>query len=288
LLETHVLPLNTVPLDPSNPALPNGLVYPGSIALLPEGRVAVTDSVFGGSVWVSDDASLDTWSLALIDPRFAGGFRTAIEGIGTDASGLISDYSLLTPRLPSFPPEQGYFPGAHSITYAHVTDEVCFAVTFPGGIFCIGLDQLLDTSVPPFAKSGSYLDGSWGSVRVVVPPVPGLGDLTDGVDYDRFAPSSPWLYWQRAPADEAAGWCNRLRRVHLISGEIQDVACDVGIYNWANEISVLPPMIHGSCFTTILSSVGQEYNNPDVNGLLEGVSRYFAPSPMPVVTTTSF
>ncbi|MCC6563611.1 hypothetical protein IT087_01835 [Candidatus Uhrbacteria bacterium] len=286
LLETHVLPLNTNPLEPGY--LPNGLAYPGSIALLPEGRVAVTDNAWG-SVWVSD-ASLDSWSLALLDPRFMGVVSGTIEGVGLDEDGNVSPYTLVTPAPPflGLPPGYGLYPGAHSIAYAARTDEVCFAVTLPGGLYCIERAALLDISLPPFAKSGDFMAGTWGLVRPVVPPTPGLGDLTDGVDYDRFTPDSPWLYWQRAPADVAGGGCNRLRRVHLETLAVQELACDNETFAWANEVSVLPPLVPGLGITTILSSVGQEYNNPDVNALLNGVPRYFAPSPLPVTLVVSY
>ncbi|MCK9361494.1 hypothetical protein M0Q28_04700 [Patescibacteria group bacterium] len=295
LRETHVLPLNTQALAPGN--LPDGLAYPGSIALLPGGRVAVTDNAWG-SVWVSD-ASLDSWSFALIDPRFAGAVGGTIEGVGLDADGNVSPYTLVTPAPPflGLPPGLGLYPGAHSIAYAAYSDEVCFAVTLgmnpvlmtpSSGLYCIERAALLDTNLPPFAKSGDFMAGTWGLVRPVVPPTPGLGDLTDGVDYDRFTPDSPWLYWQRAPADVAGGGCNRLRRVHLDTLAVQELACDNETFAWANEISALPPIIPGLGVTTILSSVGQEYNNPDVNALLNGVPRYFAPSPLPVTLVVSY
>jgi hypothetical protein len=233
------------------------------------------------------DASLASWGFALYDLRFMGAPHGPVEGVGLDADGNISPYTLLTPAPPGFPPGVGLFPGAHSITYAALTDEVCFTVTVPGGIYCIDRAALLDTGLPPFAKSGDFMTGTWGLVRPVVPPTPGLGDLTDGLDYDRFAPASPWLYWQRAPADVVGGGCNVLRRVHLETGVIQELACDNETFAWANEISVLPPLISGSPLTTILSSVGQEYNNPDVNVLLGGVSHYFAPSPLPITITSN-
>ena len=274
LLETHDLPLASGLPDPNAPPVPpTGLLYPGSIALLPGGRLAVTDNI-GRSVWVSD-VSLDNWSLALVDPRFGGDPRGAVEGVGRNQAGVIAPYTLLTPAPPGFPPGLGLFPGVHSITYAARTEEVCFAVTWPGGIYCIDASVLLDAGTPPFLKSAA--------VREVVPTTAGLGDLSDSVDYDRFHPDSAWLYWQRAPADVAGGGCNALRRVNLETGAIELLACDNTIYSWANEISALPPLASNGNVTWILSSVGQEYNNPDVNVLLGGVSQYFAPSPLPIV-----
>lgn len=281
LLETHVLPLNTVA---PGAGLPNGLVYAGSIALLPQGRVAISDNATG-AIWYSD-SNLENWQMSVFDTRFMGQFLGPITGMGKDQSGNISSYTLLTPAPPGAPPGVGLYPGSHSITYAAVTDEICWAVTTPGGLYCIKRSDLVNSPIPPFAKTANAMQtsadlspGAFGLVRQVVPVTHGLGDLTDGVDYDRFAPQSPWLYWQRAPADVGE---NTLRRVHLQTGVIQVVAANNDIFAWANEITALPPIFPNSPFTSILSSVGQEYNNPDVNSLLGGQSRYFAPSPMPI------
>jgi hypothetical protein len=277
LISEHVLPLNTVA---PGAGLPNGLIYPGSIALLPNQQVVVTDNI-SGALWVSE--GLDQWRMAAIDPRWAAAPFGPVQGVGLAQSGRIEPYTLLVPAPPGFPPGLGLYPGSHSIAYARVSDEVVWAVTVPGGIYAMPRSVLLDVNLPPFAKSGDPTAGSLGSTRRLVPPTAGLGDLTDGLDYDRFRPDSEWVYWQRAPADVAGGGFNTLRRVSLIDGRIQIVARDNRIYAWANEISVLPPLINGSPFTTILSSVGQEYNNPDVNALLGGVPRYFAPSNLPLV-----
>lgn len=278
LLETHLLPLNTQPLAPGY--LPDGIFYPGEPGLLPGGRVAVPDAIWG-SVWVSD-ANLENWSLALIDPRFAAAPGGPIEGVGLDENGNVSPYTYLPPAPPGFPPGVGLYPGMHSVVYAAATDEACFPVAAsPGGIYCLALDVLEDASAPPFAKSGDFMSGTWGSVRPVVPPTPGVSDFTDGVAYDRFADASQWLYWERAPADEAGGGCNALRRVHLQTGEVQELVCNNTIFSWASEIAVLPPYLPGSPVTTVLSSVGQQYNNPEVNAAISS-PQYFAPSRMPV------
>jgi hypothetical protein len=277
LISDDVLPLNTVA---PGAGLPNGLIYPGSIALLPDQQVVVTDNI-SGALWVSEGPG--HWRMAAIDPRWAAAPAGPVQGVGLAQSGRIEPYTLLVPAPPGFPPGLGLYPGSHSIAYASLTDEVVWAVTVPGGIYSMPRSVLLDTSLPPFAKSGDPTTGGFGPTRQLVPPTAGLGDLTDGVDYDRFRPGSEWVYWQRAPADAAGGGFNTLRRVSLIDGRIQVVARDNSVYAWANEISVLPPLIPRSPFTTILSSVGQEYNNPDVNALLFGVPRYFAPSRLPLV-----
>lgn len=269
LRETHVLPIG-----------PTGIIYPGEPALLPGGRVAVPDTIVG-SIWVSD-ANLENWTMVLFDQRLGARPGLRISGVGRDASGHISPYTYAAPVVPGLPPGYGLYPGIHSIVYTDRTHEACFPVTAsPGGIYCIALSALLDTTTPPVAKSGDPGTGTWGSIRVLVPPTEGVSDLTDGVAYDRYAPTSPWLYWQRAPADVVGGGFNTLRRVHLVTGEVQSIVSDNETFSWANEIAVLPPLIDGSPFTTVLSSVGQQYNNPEVNSDITTPS-YFAPSPMPV------
>jgi hypothetical protein len=270
LLSTHTPPLNTQPPT----ALPNGTVYPGSIALLPGGGLVMTDN-FTGALWVSD-ASYDLWSMALIDPRLGFGPGDDVVGIARAQGGGTRPYTLRVPGPPGGPP---IYPGVHSVTYAAITDEVAFVRTAtPGGIYAISRTALLDASVPPFFKGAA--------MREVVAPTVGLSDLTDGLDYDRFHPTSPWLYWQRAPSDVAGGGFNTLRRVNLQTGAVQTVAKSNEVFDWANEISVLPSpfgvLDDVLPLTWIVSSVGQEHNNPDVNVLLGGVPTYVNPSLMPV------
>lgn len=275
LLETHQLPLNTV--FPPGSAPPDGLFYAGSLALLPAGRVAVTDNITGG-VWVSTDATLDSWMLALIDGtpgpanRFAGGFSGPVSGVGRAPGGGLKTYSLLTPAPPGSPPGLGLYPGAHSITYAALTDEVCFAVTVPGGLYCIARAALVQPGNPTTKP-----------VRVLVAGGPdSIGTYVDGCDADRFHPDSPWVYFQPAVSTAVHGGKNTLYRVHLVSGVTEIVAQSNQLFDWANEISVVPLGGPNSRVTAVLSSVGQEHNNPDVNVLLGGVSSYVAPSPMPI------
>lgn len=293
LLDTHVLPLNTFP--PGSPNLPNGLVYSGSMALIPQlggDLLAITDNATG-SVWVSD-ANYENWRMALIDMRFAGQLAGPITGKAILPDGTEEDYTLLTPAPPGVPPEAhlGLYPGAHSITYAKLTDEVCFAVTTPGGLYCIKRADLLNTALPPWNKTANPTQtitdlspGKFGKVRQVVSVTHGLGDLTDGLDYDRFAAvPGPWLYWQRAPADLGP---NTLRRVNLLTGQVQVVAEDYVKFAWANEVSALPPILPGSPLTTMASSFGQEFRNPDVNRLLpQDQPGKYQPTPF-VVTLVS-
>jgi len=187
--ETHVLPL----AGPPDSELPTGLLMAEGFTRLPGGGVAVTDALLG-AIWVAGP-SLADWRPAILDPRFAPGFiEQDLQGIGRAPGGGTRPYTL---RLPSpFPGGPPAAPGAHSITYAAVTDEVLTVRTAPpGGIYALPLKALLDTTIPPVDK------GSW--LREVVAPQVGLSDLTDGLVYDRFHPSTPWVYWQRAVSDQA-------------------------------------------------------------------------------------
>ena len=266
-LETHVLPL----AGPPSPELPTGLLLPMGFTLLPDGEIAVTDGLIG-SIWVAG-STFEDWHLAMIDPRFAPGLGVPdISGIGRAPSGGTRPYTL---RLPSpFPDGPPATPGIHSITYAEITDElVTLRTAQPGGLYAISRSDLLDTTVPPFAK-GEFL-------REVVPPQIGLSDLTDGIVYDRFHPDSPWVYWQRATSDEIGGGSNVLRRVHLLTGKIQEVARSNTLYDWTSNLSVLPSPGNAP-FSVVLSAMGQEENNPEVNVLLTE-PQFVSPSLLTVV-----
>lgn len=57
---------------------------------------------------------------------------------------------------------------------------------------------------------------------------------------------------------------------------MQVVARSNLVYDFANNIAVLPPEARGE--SVVVSSMGQEENNPDVNPLLNGVPAFVAPS----------
>jgi hypothetical protein len=241
---------------------------------LPNGGVAVTDALIG-SIWVAGP-SLEDWRLAIIDPRFAPGFVEGdIHGIGRAPRGGTRPYTLRLPSpFPGLPPAA---PGIHSITYAAVTDEVVAIRTAqPGGIYALPLAVLLDTTIPPFVKGGF--------LREVVPPQVGLSDLTDGIVHDRFHPGTPWVYWQRAISDEIGGGSNVLRRAHLLTGEVQEVARSNTLYDFTSNLAVLPP-IDGLPISLVLSAMGQEENNPEVNVLLTE-PQYVAPSLLTLVAVS--
>jgi hypothetical protein len=269
---SHQLPLS----GPPGPGLPTGLLAPAGFVLLPEGAVAVTDTALA-TIWVAGP-SFDDWRLAMIDARFAPAFGVAdLVGVGRAPGGGTRPYTV---RLPSvFPGGPPVAPGIHSITCAAKTDEVIPIVTAPpGGIYAIARSVLLNDTIPPFAKSSA--------LRTIVAPQVGLSDLTDGVIYDRFHPDTPWVYWQRSISDMVGGSANILRRAHLLTGEIQEVARSNKLYDWTSNLSVLPPLGNAP-FTIVLSAMGQEENNPDVNILLTA-PQYVAPSLLTGVTVSSW
>ena len=269
---THVLPLS----GPPGPGLPTGLLAPAGFVRLPGGGVAVTDTALA-SIWVSGP-SLNDWFLAMIDPRFAPGFGVPdLVGVGRAPGGGTRPYVVRLPSL--FPGGPPVAPGIHSITYAAKTDEIIPIVTAPpGGIYGIQRSVLLDQSLPPFAKGAA--------LRELVPPQVGLSDLTDGVIYDRFHTNTAWVYWQRSISDVAGGGANVLRRVHLLTGAIQEVARSNELYDWTSNLSVLPP-IGNAPFTVVLSAMGQEENNPHVNVLLTEPT-FVSPSLLTGVTVSNW
>jgi hypothetical protein len=269
-VETHVLPL----AGPPGPDLPTGLLMAEGFTRLPGGGVAVTDALIG-AIWVAGP-SLDDWRLAIIDPRFAPGLGVPdLYGIGRAPGGGTRPYVL---RLPSpFPGGPPAAPGVHSISYAALTDEVVTIRTAPpGGIYALPLTALLDTTIPPFGK-GDFL-------REVAAPQVGLSDLTDGIVYDRFHPDTAWVYWQRAISDEIGGGSNILRRVHLLTGQIQEVARSNTLYDFTSNLAVLPP-IDDLPVSLVVSAMGQEENNPEVNVLLTE-PQYVGPSLLTLVAVS--
>jgi hypothetical protein len=269
-VDTHVLPL----AGPPGPELPTGLLYPGGFVRLPGGGMAVTDTLIG-AIWIAG-SSFEDWRLAMIDSRFALGFVDGdVHGIGRAPGGGTRPYTL---RLPSLiPGAPQVYPGIHSITYGALTNEVVTLRTAPpGGIYALPIDVLLDATIPPFAKGGS--------LREVVAPQIGLSDSTDGIVYDRFHPGTAWVYWQRAVSDEIGGGSNILRRVNLMTGQIQEVARSNTLYDWTSNLAVLPP-IGDLPLSFVLSAMGQEENNPEVNVLLTE-PQYVGPSLLTLVAVS--
>jgi hypothetical protein len=251
--------------------LPNGPLYPISLARLPDGRVVVIDFILG-SIWVSG-ATLDQWSLAMIDPRFEVGELTSpIVGVGRAPGGGTRPYTFFTVSLPPFFPFS-ILPGIHGVAYCDPTDEIAVLRTAtPGGIYGIPASVLVDGSVSPALKGAS--------VREIAPPEPGVTDLSVGLDYDRFHPDTPWLYWQRSVANAAEGY-NTVYRVNIFTGAVERLAESVRYYDWTNEISVLPSHV-GPFFTVLTNANMQEENLPQSNALLNGVATLVGPTVIPI------
>lgn len=224
--------------------------------------MAVGDAIVG-AIWVSDE-SLQHWRLAMIDSDFAAGPGYVAQGTGRAPGGGTRPYTFVTPG--------SVFPGIHSMTYVERTDELCAVRTAPpGGIWCVSRITLLSESRPPAGKLKR---------RVVASRI-GLSDATDGLAYDRYHPSSPWLYWARAFADEIGGGSNILRRVNLIDGRIEEVARSLTAYDFTSNLAALPPLTPAR--TAIVSAVGQQENNATVNLALAGLARWVGPTPVPIV-----
>lgn len=123
-------------------------------------------------------------------------------------------------------------------------------------------------------------------MREIAAPNPGVTDLSVGLDYDRFHPQTPWLYWQRVVASAASGY-NPVYRVHLHSGVIEELAQSVQVYNWTNEISVLPSHL-GPLFTVLTNANMQEENVPQSNALLNGVPTLVGPTIVPIAAFSNW
>ncbi len=322
-LRTVILPKAqpTTP-SPSNPfpwVIGSGAVFPGSIAFLDvpatenqtttqDPDVVITDN-FNGIYCTS--GNLSTVSLCALDSRMAGGVRAGvIHGVGPDGP-----YDVITPPPPGSPPSYagvvGIYPGAHSVTSVVVRngsgtitqDKICWSVSYSNnpdgspnpqgmGLHCINRAELRDQTIPPVFKTHDPAFGGLGtSHEVVVPGTTGFGDLVDAVDNDRWnAPEM--LYWMRAPADASNLNCpmqSSLRRINLVTRQVELVKCDTTRFSWTNETSSSPTFI-GFPVSKQIPSVGQEYNNPNLNMLISLGLRpevYFMSS-MPTVIATTF
>ena len=289
----------TIP-SPTNPfpwVIGSGAVFPGSIALLSvpatenqtittDPEVVVTDN-FNGVYYTSDNLSVI--NLGILDSRMAGGVRAGvIQGVGPDGN-----YDVITPPPPGSPPEYagviGIYPGAHSVTSVVVRNSsgtitqnrICWSVSWSNnpdgspnpqgmGLHCLDRDELTNQLIPPVAKTHDPAFGGFGlSHVVVVPGTQGLGDLVDALDNDRWnAPNM--LYWMRAPADSVNQGCafySALRRINLNTGVVELVKCDRSMFGWTNETSSSPTFI-GFPVSKQIPSVGQEYNNSNLNMLV--------------------
>lgn len=268
LLGTHPLPMFT---GFDQTGLPNGPIYPISLTYRPDGSVVVIDMVLG-SIWVAG-SNPDDWRLGMIDAHFQiGELESPIHGIGRAPGGGTKPYTFSTVSLPPMFPFP-ILPGIHGVAYCNPTDEIAVLRTAtPGGIYGIPASVLFDDSVPAWAKGDS--------VREIVAPQPGVSDLSVGLDYDRFSPETPWLYWQRSVASAAEGY-NTVYRVNLFTGHIERLTESLREYDWTNEISVLPSHL-GPAFTVLTNANMQEENVAESNALLNGVSTLVGPTVIPI------
>jgi hypothetical protein len=274
MTDAHPLPMFT---GFDGNGMPNGPLYPISLARLPTGDMVVIDMVLG-SIWVSDP-SLDTWRLGLIDQRLQiGQLAAPIHGVGRASNGGVRPYTFSTVSMPpAFP--FSILPGIHGVAYCDPTDEIAVIRTAtPGGVYGISASTLFDDTVPPYAKADE--------VREIVAPHPGVSDLSVGLDYDRFHPWTPWLYWQRSVANEAEGY-NTVYRVDLFTGRIEKLAESLRYYDWTNEISVLPSHL-GPNFTVLTNANMQEENVPESNALLNGVPTLVGPTVIPIAAFSNW
>jgi hypothetical protein len=275
LTGTHALPLFTGFDAGGNP---DGPAYPISLVQTPSGDVVVIDMILG-SIWASDP-TLDSWRLAIIDPRFAvGELEAPLTGIDRAPGGGVRPYTFSTVSIPPAIPFP-FLPGIHGVTYCTPTDEIAVVRTAsPGGVYGIPASVLLDAGVSPDEKSAA--------VREIAAPNPGVTDLSAGVDYDRWNPETPWLYWQRSVSDGATGH-NTVYRVNLFSGVQEKLVESVQLYNWTNEISVLPSADLGRFFTVLTNANNQDENLAQSNALLDGVSTLVGPTVIPIAAFSNW
>jgi len=261
LLDSHTLPVQSFP-----PVTIDGVGYAGDVALLPGGGIAIADGL-DGAIWTCGP-TLEDCHLSQADPAWgAAPAPPSFSGIGRAQGGGTKPYTLGITG--------GLMPGLLNIDYAAKTDEVCgLTVAPPGGLYCVDRAQLLDDSISPFAKSK----------RVLVAPQTGVTDGGHGVAFDHWHPTSPWFYWVRSLADDIGGGSNIVRRVNLLTGEVQEVAESLTVMDFSTGLSTIPPLVGGSPFTggssltNLAVAMGQEENNAVINPVLSGVSMFVTPS----------
>ena len=186
---------------------------------------AVTDAVIG-AIWVAGP-TLEDWRLAMIDSTGPGFSDEDIEGIGRAPR---RRHAPVQSPPPVDPPRRAASLAGHPLDHVRHDDRPGrrgpYRPAGRGSTRCRGPSSSTRT-VPPFAK-GDFL-------REVVPPQIGLSDATDGIVYDRFHPGTAWVYLARAISDEIGGGSNILRRVHLLTGQIQEVVRSNTLYDWTSN-----------------------------------------------------
>lgn len=257
------LPLPVLTAAPPSP--PNGVGYASGLLVLNATTRLVTDAFVGG-IWVCDASFV--CQLGLASPDFAPAPAPTMTGVGRAPGGGVRTYTFQLP-IP-------IFPGVFGAAYVALTDEVCAErASQPGGVYCIDRAALLNTAVNPFAKAK----------RTVVAPQIGVSDGGHGIAYDRFHPGSPWLYWVRALADSADNFNNTIRRVNVVTGQVQIVFRSNSLLDFSTGLDVLPPIVANSPLTNLGIAMGQEENNAALNVALGGVDAFVSPT---LITEVSF
>ena len=270
LIATRVLPLipfSEIPLAFGPEPLPpfSGIFFPIMMTVLPDGAVAISDTVTG-AIWLSN-AARTTYHNALQAPQLRPLPQLSpILGKGRAPGGGTRDYAL---QLTT-----GAYPGVFGVAYLAATNELTIAN--PSGPVLWGV------SYATFASSASPTSKA-ASLRPLSAPVLGVTDLVAGIDTNRWDARDPWVYFQRVAADAAADHKNVMARVHGITGAVEVLARDSQVFDFDVAVSVVQPLLPGLRLATIGSGVGQEENNPSVNAILGGVGTFVAPTPIGVV-----
>lgn len=254
LLDAHQMPAQVFP-----PTSITGIGYPGGVALLPGGVIAVADAL-DGAIWTCP-STLASCTPGVISPAFGvAPAPPSFSGIGRAPGGGTRPYTLGI--------ASGLMPGLLNIDYTDSTDEVCgLVVAPPGGLYCVQRSVLLANSDP-----------TTKNVRVLVAPQVGVTDGGHGVAFDHWNPSSNWFYWVRSLADTIGGGSNIVRRVNLTTGEVQEVVESLSVMDFSTGLAVIPPLVSGSPLTHLVVAMGQEENNGAINSTLNGVSQFVTPS----------
>jgi len=285
IVSEHYLPPPTS--DVLHGELPNAMVFPTSISVLPEGHLVAADT-FTGTLWATGD-NWDDWFLALGSAEFGAkplgsGMVTCLDGterqgfyvnaVGPD--GHVHQYPYAIHALAGVALE----PGLHGSAYIDLLDKVAFnIVAAPGGIWMADRSVVLDRSANPFLKP----------YTPVLQPIDGITDWVGEIEYDNYHPTSPWLYFQRAVAGyclnaESHPYCrkaNPLYRVDVRSGRIEFVKEDLHVWDFISNNNILPP-IGNEPATYITSNNTRQHLWPEPNACLNE-SILFPPTRVPVI-----
>jgi hypothetical protein len=285
IVAEHVLPFNTANVFAGE--MPNGMVFPTSMSILPDGKMVIADTLTG-TLWTSGE-SWDDWFLSIAGAPFGavpfgGGTVTCEDGsvkpgfvvnaLGPDGQERQYPYSIHA--LGGIALE----PGLHGSAYINATDEVAWnIVAHPGGIWAASRAVVEDRTISPFLKP----------YRAVITPINGVTDWVAEIEYDSYHPTSRWLYFQRA----VAGYCsdatahpycaknNPLYRVDIYTGAIEFVREDLSVWDFVSNNNILPPFGHEPVTYITSNNTRQELWSEPNACLTESI--LFAPTRAPVI-----